>query len=237
MSEITYANYIAVPDLLKLQKLRSRDHVPMAKVSEHFFIVTHQTSELWLAQVLLDLDESILAMSERRYVDAEECLHRSAVVLDVMTSNLEALATMPPSRFACFRGELGTASGAQSRQFAELDRRLGLGRGGNSPLLDALMSSCEREGMTPRELLRAGNADHPELAKLVLAMLDVSRKVWKWKATHVELVARMLGHQNRGTGGSAGLRYLVGRLDMPFEVLWEAVSGVHRDALIGTPGR
>lgn len=239
MSDLTYASYIRVPELLELQKPRSRDEAPLARVCEHFFIVTHQASELWLAQVLLDLDEAAVALAERRYVDADECLHRSAVVLDVMTANLEALSTMPPSRFACFRGELGNASGAQSGQFLELDRRLGLERGRGCPLLDELLFTCERLALSPARLLRPGNTDHPELTRVVLAMLDVSRKTWKWKVTHVELVAKMLGHRQSGTGGSAGLRYLAGRMSMPFESLWEAVSLVHRDAdaLIGTPGR
>ncbi len=230
MSELTYANYIRVSELLHLQEPRSRTEAPLTRVCEHFFIVTHQASELWLSQVLLDLDEAGLALIEGRYLDAEECLERSAVVLDVLAANLEVLATMRPGRFARFRGNLGRASGAQSIQFAQLDRRLGLGRNGDGPLFEALVSACERQGVTLAGLLRPGTPDHPELARVVLSMLDVSRKTWKWKVMHLELAAKMLGHSKAGTGGTSGTRYLAGRLAMPFEKLWEAVSAIHHNA-------
>jgi tryptophan 2,3-dioxygenase len=230
MSDLTYASYIRVSELLDLQEPRSQTDAPLARACEHFFIVTHQTSELWLAQVLLDLDEAGSALAEQRYLDAEECLQRSAVVLDVMASNLDVLATMPPGRFACFRGDLGRASGAQSGQFAQFDRLLGLGRRGDCPLFDALVEACRLEESTLEGLLRPTEPDHPELSRVVLAMLDVSRKTWKWKATHLELAARMLGHHKVGTGGTAGTRYLAGRLAMPFEKLWDAVSAMQQDA-------
>jgi tryptophan 2,3-dioxygenase len=230
MNELTYSRYIRVSELLKLQEPQSRAEVPLTRACEHFFIVTHQTSELWLAQVLLDLDEAGLAIAEGRYPDAQECLQRAAVVLDVMTANLDVLATMPPGRFACFRGDLGRATGAQSAQFAQLDRRLGLGRNGECPLLDALEAACARQGASLAGLLRAGNPDHPELARVALSMLDVSRKAWKWKVMHLELTAKMLGHQHSGTGGSSGTKYLAGRLAMPFETLWAAVSAMHQDS-------
>lgn len=230
MSEITYAGYIRVPELLSLQQPRSRNRQPLTYVCEHLFIVTHQTSELWLAQVLLDLDAARLALTDARYVDAAECLQRAAAVLDVMAANLEVLAAMPPGRFACFRGELGRASGAQSTQFAGLDRRLGLRGKGDAPLLEALTTACERDDVTLEGLLRLGTPTQPELARVALSMLDVSRKTWKWKVVHLELTAKMLGHQQSGTGGTPGTSYLAGRLAMPFRRLWDAVSVMQQDA-------
>ena len=227
MSELTYSRYIRVAELLDLQEPRSRPEPSLTRVCEHFFIVTHQTSELWLAQVLLDLDEAAAALAHGRYLDADECLQRSAVVMETMAANLEALATMPPGRFAGFRGNLGRASGAQSAQFAHLDRCLGLGSKGECPLFDALLDACEKERATLTGLLRPGDPDHAELARVVLSMLDVSRKTWKWKVMHLELVAKMLGHQQSGTGGTSGAKYLSGRLTMPFEALWAAVSEIH----------
>lgn len=230
MSGITYGDYIRVDELLMLQEPRSRARTALTRVSEHFFIVTHQASELWLAQLLLDLDEATAACAEDRYPDAEECLVRAAVVLDVMAANLEALATMPPGRFARFRGELGRASGAQSRQFIQLDRRLGLGpRGGGSELFDAFLTACRREGASPAGLLHPEEPDHLELAGVAMAMLDLSRKTWKWKVMHLELTSKMLGHGRTGTGGTSGTRYLAGRLAMPFEPLWAAVSAMHEN--------
>lgn len=231
MTGLTYAGYIRVPELLELQHMRSRPDRPLNRACEHFFIVTHQTSELWLSQILLDLDEANAALAEGRYVDANECLERSAVVLDVMAANLEALASMPPGRFAAFRGCLGNASGAQSGQFAALDRRLGLRGSGDCPLLEALLEACGREGVTVEALLAPEAVHHSDLARIVLAMLDVSRKSWKWRVMHMELTAKMIGHQRSGTGGTSGTAWLAGRLSMPFGRLWDAVSTIQREAV------
>lgn len=226
--DLTYAGYINVDELLDLQHPRARDEVTLTHTCEHFFIVTHQTSELWLNQVLLDMDEATAAIEQMRYLDAEECVQRCATVVDVMASNLDVLATMPPGRFASFRTELGTASGAQSRQFRQFDRLLGVG--GHSALLASLLAACDREQVRLPGLLRPGDPEHPDLAKIVLGMLDLSRKAWRWKVMHLELVNRMIGAHADGTGGSAGSDYLARRLRMPFAPLWSAVSTMHENA-------
>lgn len=230
MSELTYASYIRVDELLRLQQLRSPRETPTTRAWEHFFIVTHQTSELWLAQVLLDLDEAVPAMKAGQYADAEECLRRSVAVLDVMAASLDTLAVMPPGQFARFRGELGRASGGQSAQFAALDQRLGLAADGDCPLYEALVAACAAEDVSLLDLLRPGEPGHGELARVVPAMLDLARKTWKWKVMHLELVAKILGHGQRGTGGTSGTEYLADRLAMPFQELWAAVSAVHSQA-------
>jgi tryptophan 2,3-dioxygenase len=228
VSELTYADYIRVSDLLRLQQPRSPRETPMTRAWEHFFIVTHQSSELWLAQVLLDLDEAVPALKSGQYADAEECLRRSAAVVDVMVANLDTLSVMSPGQFARFRGELGRASGGQSAQFAGLDRRLGLAVNADCPLYEALVAACEAEEISLLDLLRPDQPSHGELARIALAMLDLARKIWKWKVVHLELVAKMLGHEQGGTGGTIGAAYLAGRLTMPFQPLWTAVSAVHR---------
>jgi tryptophan 2,3-dioxygenase len=230
MNELTYAGYIRVDDLLRLQQPHSPRDSPMTRAWEHFFIVAHQTSELWLAQVLLDLDEAVPALKAGQYADAEECLRRSIAVLDIMAASLDTLAAMPPGQFARFRGRLGRASGGQSVQFAALDRCLGLGANGECPLYEALTAACKAEEVTLPDLLGTGEPGRRELARVVPAMLDLARKTWKWKVVHLELVAKMLGHSRRGTGGSTGTAYLAGRLAMPFQELWTAVSEVHGQA-------
>ena len=51
-SEITYASYLRLDRLLDLQRPRSKP----AEHDEMLFIVVHQTSELWLKQLLHELD-------------------------------------------------------------------------------------------------------------------------------------------------------------------------------------
>jgi tryptophan 2,3-dioxygenase len=227
VSEFTYSEYLRVDELLRLQDPRSQSAASLTWICEHFFIIAHQSSELYLAQVLLDLDEAAGALVDGRYQDTLECLQRTAAVLDAMSANLEALASMPPSRFAAFRHVLGTASGSQSTQFATLNRLLGLNGGGEIPLMTAMATACDRHGVPLSVLLQPGSAAEPDLVRVALAMLDVARKCWKWQTTHVELVAKMLGHHESGTGGSSGVPYLAKRIAMPFEQLWAVVSAVH----------
>ena len=235
MSGLTYGSYIQVDELLGLQQPRSPRDRPLIRAWEHFFIVAHQASELWLSQVLLDLDEAVPALKAGQYADAEECLRCSAAVLDVMTAGLDTLAVMPAGRFAGFRGALGQASGGQSAQFAALDRRLGLAKGGDCPLSEALAAACQAQDVALPDLMAVPvEPGRAALAGVVSAMLDLARKTWKWKVMHLELVAKMLGHGERGTGGTAGTAYLADRLAMPFRELWACVSAVHEQTRVDT---
>ena len=44
----------------------------------------------------------------------------------IVTAQLNALETLPPQRFAQFRGYLGTSSGSQSQQFRAIEAMSGL---------------------------------------------------------------------------------------------------------------
>ena len=53
MAELTYASYLHLDDLLKLQQSRSSP----AEHDELLFIVIHQSTELWLKELLHELDK------------------------------------------------------------------------------------------------------------------------------------------------------------------------------------
>ena len=57
-TEINYASYLRIPELLDLQSLRSEPPHP----EELHFIVTHQAIELWFKLVLHDLGRVVAAM-------------------------------------------------------------------------------------------------------------------------------------------------------------------------------
>ena len=227
MSNLNYSSYLKIESLLSLPTPLTSPDERATHSAEHFFIVTHQTSELWLSQVLLDLSVGAGALREGHYMQAAEVIERCAVVIEMMTGHLDALSMMSPSRFKEFRGNLGTASGRQSTQFRSLDRDLGMDAHHQSPLFEALEGACERTGVELDSLIFPESPE-PNLSRVVAAMLNLSRKVWKWKATHVELVVHMIGTSERGTGNTSGAHFLAARLDMPFPRLWEAVSRAHR---------
>ncbi|MBC1183789.1 tryptophan 2,3-dioxygenase [Brevundimonas sp. WCHBH090558] len=119
-SDITYAGYLALDDLLSTQHPLSDQH------DEMLFVVIHQTKELWLKQIL---HETALAQSMVRageLVPAYKSLARVSRIQAVMTHSWDILSTMTPSDYLRFRGSLGSSSGFQSDQFRRFETMLGL---------------------------------------------------------------------------------------------------------------
>lgn len=125
-----------------------------------------------------------------------------------------------PSRcFAQFRTYLGSASGAQSTQFIELDRRLGL-ISPESPVEGAFREAVTASGLDLAEVFRS-NLSAGVMHRIANALLDIAQHYWRWKITHLSLVARLLGNIP-GTAGTSGARYLTRRVWLPFPDLHEA---------------
>lgn len=213
----TYRGYLALDTLLSLQKPLAAGREPDRVTSaEHFFIVVHQASELWLAQLLLDLDLAADALHTAAPQVAAEHLARAADVFDVLHRHVEVLDRLPGDCFARFRPYLGTASGAQSTQFAALERALGFGPD-TAPIMTALDLATTAAGTT------LTGACHPEspFRPVVDALLDIARMYWRWKVAHLSCVTRLLGDLS-GTGGTTGAHYLASRIRWPFPDLLTA---------------
>jgi len=117
---ITYSSYLALDELLELQRPLSDQH------DEMLFVVIHQTKELWLKQII---HETLLAMdliASGEVEPALKCLARVSRIQAVMTHSWDVLATLTPADYLAFRGSLGTSSGFQSNQFRRLEYLLGL---------------------------------------------------------------------------------------------------------------
>src|ERR671913_813059 len=117
---MTYADYLALEQLLTAQKPLSNLH------DEMLFIVIHQTKELWLKQMLHELDLAIELVDEDRFAPAYKAMARIGRIQAVMTLSWDVLSTLTPVDYLKFRDVLGTSSGFQSVQFRELEFRLGL---------------------------------------------------------------------------------------------------------------
>lgn len=116
---LTYARHIQTERLLSAQ-------IPVSDSPEEMlFIIMHQTMELWLKQMLHEAGMAIAAVREDRLHHAGKALDRMATVLRHMTHSWEVLATLTPHDFLTFRGFLRRASGFQSKQYRELEYRLG----------------------------------------------------------------------------------------------------------------
>jgi tryptophan 2,3-dioxygenase len=118
---VTYGSYLAVDELLALQRPRSEG----PEHDEMLFIVIHQVYELWFKQVLHEIDHVIALLDAGEAHRAQHTLKRVLTILKVLVAQLDILETMTPLEFQSFRARLEAASGFQSDQFRQLEFVLG----------------------------------------------------------------------------------------------------------------
>jgi tryptophan 2,3-dioxygenase len=231
---LTYADYLQLPALLSAQQPQSDLH------DEMLFIVIHQTKELWLKQMLHEVELAIRLVVSDDFAAAYKALARVSRIQSVMTLSWDVLATMTPVDYSAFRHVLGTSSGFQSAQFRELEYRFGIrdprfldyqeggteGRARLQAALDApsLWDTADaarvRHGATSwLEIYR--NAERWfALYQLAEKLVDIDDALASWRHKHLLTVERIIG-MKPGTGGSAGASYLASTLDKrAFPELW-----------------
>jgi tryptophan 2,3-dioxygenase len=121
---LTYAGYLHLPELLKLQQPRSEP----PEHDEMIFIVTHQVYELWFKLQLHELDKIKRDFRSDHLHGAIATFKRVRTIMKVMVEQIDILETMTPRSFSSFRDRLETASGFQSSQFREFEFTLGYKR-------------------------------------------------------------------------------------------------------------
>jgi tryptophan 2,3-dioxygenase len=120
MTDMTYARYLALDDLLSAQ------HPQSAEDDEMLFIIIHQTKELWLKQMIREMRLAKAQIQADALVPAYKALARVSRIQAVMTLSWDILSTMTPSDYTRFRHVLGPSSGFQSDQFRTIEYLLGL---------------------------------------------------------------------------------------------------------------
>ena len=140
--ELSYGDYLKVPELLELQQLRSD-----AEHDEMLFIVVHQVYELWFKQILHELDRLGHHIDSDALARGEHQLVRILKILKTMVQQIDVLETMTPLEFISFRSFLGSASGFQSAQFREVEFVLGAK---DPEVLERFVSDPERERLARR---------------------------------------------------------------------------------------
>ncbi|NNC72695.1 MAG: tryptophan 2,3-dioxygenase [Sphingomonadaceae bacterium] len=118
--DMTYGRYLALDTLLDAQNPVSDRH------DEMLFIIIHQTKELWLKQMIFELDTALDLVRADELVPAYKGLARISRIQAVMTLSWDVLATMTPADYTRFRHVLGASSGFQSAQFRQVEFMLGL---------------------------------------------------------------------------------------------------------------
>jgi tryptophan 2,3-dioxygenase len=220
--EISYPTYLELASLLSLQKPQSKPEHP----DELLFIVVHQASELWFKVILHEFDQLIARLEAFDTQGALTSMQRINTLVVLVAHELSALDTLPPQRFAQFRGYLGSSSGSQSAQFRAIEATSGLreapfmaalkehgdlppavARAVARPTLQALfLSLLEKHGVTLEAIYR--EPQHGLLLMLAEAFLAYEQGFARWRFLHVQLVERIIGPDTGGTGGTLGAKYL-----------------------------
>jgi tryptophan 2,3-dioxygenase len=227
-SEVTYGSYLALDELLELQRPRS------AHPDELLFIVVHQVSELWFKEILHELDLLIESFQRQEPEFALFRMGRINALMRIVSAQLSALETLPPQHFAEFRTHLGSSSGSQSVQFRAIEAASGLREphfmnvlqehGAIPPVVQRALARPTLQDLF-MELLRAQGVELEALYVgerpttlffLAEALLEYEQQFGLWRFKHVQLVERVLGPLTGGTGGTLGAKYLARTIDQKF---------------------
>ncbi len=226
--DVTYGSYLALDELLALQRPRS------AHPDELLFIVVHQASELWFLEILHELDLLIESFQRHELEFALFRMGRINALMRIVSAQLSALETLPPQHFAEFRTHLGSSSGSQSVQFRAIEAASGLREphfmnvlqehGAIPPVIQRALARPTLQDLF-MDLLRAQRLELDALYVgerpttlffLAESLLEYEQQFGQWRYKHVQLVERVLGPLTGGTGGTLGAKYLARTIDQKF---------------------
>jgi tryptophan 2,3-dioxygenase len=116
---LTYKSYLAIDEILAMQRPVSREH------DEMLFIVVHQIHELWFKQLLHEFAKLQGELTAGHTTNALVTLRRVLTIVKAVVAQIDVIETLSPHQFAAFRDCLGDSSGSQSSQFREIEAALG----------------------------------------------------------------------------------------------------------------
>lgn len=143
--KMTYGSYLGLDRLLTAQH-------PVSSPEHHdelLFIIQHQTTELWLKLVLHEIRASRAYLAADNLRAALKPLARVKHIQEVLIQQWSVLATLTPSEYAEFRGDLGNSSGFQSVQYRAVEFALG---NKNAKMLSVFDSEPESRALLEAEL-------------------------------------------------------------------------------------
>jgi tryptophan 2,3-dioxygenase len=208
-----YERYVRVPELLELQKPADQ----LSNPEERLFQTTHQAAELWLHHVDYEMGRVVALLGEDQPEAAADLLRRCAMIIELLREQIVILETMPPADYHVLRlAALGRGSGQESPGFHKL---LDVGKR-VWPVFEALLT---RRSATLIEIERLPR-EHPQLFRLVQAMMDYDESFMRWRFTHMRLAFRIIGAAVLSLKGVPAAQLELGTREPLFPRLWETIS-------------
>lgn len=116
---MTYGDYLQLDQILSAQRPLSPDP------NEWLFIIQHQTSELWMKLMLIELNGAREAIRAGELPPAFKMLARVSRIMEQLVHAWDVLSTLTPSEYSAIRPFLGASSGFQSWQYRAIEYLLG----------------------------------------------------------------------------------------------------------------
>ena len=112
---MSYGDYLHIDVILDQQHCLSEAH------DEMLFIIQHQTSELWMKQLLHEMIAARHALEAGNIPNMMKMLSRVSKILEQLNNQWDVLRTMTPADYTRFRDTLGVSSGFQSYQYRMIE--------------------------------------------------------------------------------------------------------------------
>ena len=112
---MSYGDYLHIDVILDQQHCLSEAH------DEMLFIIQHQTSELWMKQLLHEMIAARRALETGNIPNMMKMLSRVSKILEQLNNQWDVLRTMTPADYTRFRDTLGVSSGFQSYQYRMIE--------------------------------------------------------------------------------------------------------------------
>jgi tryptophan 2,3-dioxygenase len=196
---LRYADYLRLDELLGAVQPLGGDSDRASRGDERYFMIIHQTAELWVSQIFVDLEVALEFARLGNFDKAIDRVKRANAVLELTVTTLTALQHLAVDDFQQFRPRLGGMSAAESAQFATL--LAGVRYAPVAALMEIAADQRDRDSGDHRQRVQLG------------AHLDVFiGGLTRWRLGHLDVVRRFI-EDSRGTGGTTGASYLIDRLD------------------------
>ena len=124
-AQMGFAKAMSYGDYLGLEGLLAQQHPQSTAHDEMLFIIQHQTSELWMKQVLHELGAARIALKTGDTPQMFKILARVSRIFEQLNNAWDVLRTMTPADYTTFREALGPSSGFQSYQYRLIEFTLG----------------------------------------------------------------------------------------------------------------